>query len=152
MAAVLPRVHCGAQSPNAERCQMSDKAVTVRTKVPFPRPPEWLSEYLEETYEAGPPKYKAPTVPIAFCRWCGTKTEVHGEHGLPCDRGCRCESSHTSRDDSWRPSRDWTNRERVSEFMDQTGCDGWVAAIACGIYHYPKQPSSGLVRLLLGVK
>lgn len=119
-------------------------------RVPFPRPPSWLDEHLNETAVEKP--YRAPTLPIAACRWCGTRTDVHQEHGLRCNRQCKCDTSHTSRDDSWRPDRDWTNRERIAEFMDQTGCDGWTASIACSIYLYPRQPSGSLVRLLLGVK
>lgn len=85
------------------------------------------------------------------CRWCG-----HHFHGLPCHPGpqaavteggdfyavpdgswaehweCRCESSLTSRDDSWRPPTD-PRQASIGRKMDETGMDGWAAIAASSI-------------------
>lgn len=62
------------------------------------------------------------------CRWCG-----HAWHGTPCSTdasnksACRCDSSFTCRDDSWRPRYGGSWVYRAERWMDVTGVDGYTA-------------------------
>jgi hypothetical protein len=61
------------------------------------------------------------------CRWCG-----HVQHGFQCPGSCRCDSSFSSRDDSWRPPSTTSpaTGNLVRELAHNCGVDGWTAQAA----------------------
>lgn len=95
----------------------------TRPKLPFPRPPAWLEDHLDD------PRPVPPVACIPSCRWCSS-TLAHPEHGLPCrETDCRCESSFDHRGDEWRPRVPYW-LDRLNGMMDTFGYDGWTATIA----------------------
>lgn len=72
------------------------------------------------------------------CSWC-----PHPWHGVHCeeDCACKCESSLTCRDDSWRPRLTQSNADRAAIVMHDTGCDGWVAKLASAYAVIPGIPA-----------
>ena len=96
----------------------------ARPKIPMPRPPEWLDDWLDT-----PRREQGYSAVIEFpkCRSCR-----HPEHGLPC-RTCTCESSYTAQDDSWRPVGTFRVDRDAEAAMHFFGCDGWVAKAIIGL-------------------
>ena len=108
----------------------TDPRAPARPRIPFPRlDPDLADSLVGMSLRAqSHPEVSRSTRPLGSCRWC-----THAWHGAGCESdknsssACRCESSFTSRDDSWRPRYidGWVYR--AHRLMDRTGVDGYVA-------------------------
>lgn len=102
----------------------------ARVRIPFPRVDPDLDDALVgmSLRSESHPEASRSTRPLGSCRWC-----THAWHGAGCtsdsdsSTACRCDSSFTSRDDSWRPRyvEGWVYR--THRLMDATGIDGYAA-------------------------
>jgi hypothetical protein len=90
---------------------------------------DWLAECIERGVDNPAPSIIGAVTFLRACRWCR-----HDMHGFKC-QNCSCESSLTSRDDSWRPSLSWAEAA-ARDFADKYGVDGWIATLA-----QPKLPA-----------
>lgn len=81
----------------------------------------WITTRCQAGESKAPLLGSPPT--LGLCRWC-----AHPWHGLPCEKHrCTCESTPSTRDDTWRPDVSQTRQGRMTDLMHRTGCDGFVA-------------------------
>jgi hypothetical protein len=63
----------------------------------------------------------------SLCQWCD-----HDWHAHTC-KTCRCDSSRTRLDDTWRPRVGYQQSDQMRAICRDTGVDGWAVRYAVGI-------------------